>query len=88
MICALCFVQVRDYSGTYTVKLIPCTTAQNMEYTVPPVCSPREPVSFDLDIRFQQVRPSLFEPSDPKVFVILSISVTGSLSLPLLYIPF
>ncbi|XP_044079027.1 FRAS1-related extracellular matrix protein 2-like [Siniperca chuatsi] len=46
---------VRDYSGTYTVKLIPCTTAQNMEYTVPPVCSPREPVNFDLDIRFQQV---------------------------------
>ncbi|CAB1418214.1 unnamed protein product [Pleuronectes platessa] len=46
---------VRDYSGTFTVKLIPCTTAQNMEYTVPPVCSPREPVTFDLDIRFQQV---------------------------------
>ncbi|KAM6911118.1 FRAS1-related extracellular matrix protein 2a [Lycodopsis pacificus] len=46
---------VRDYSGTYTVKLIPCTTAQNMEYTLPPVCSPRDPVTFDLDIRFQQV---------------------------------
>ncbi|KAK7925953.1 hypothetical protein WMY93_008263 [Mugilogobius chulae] len=46
---------VRDYSGAYTVRLIPCTTAQNMEYTVPPVCSPREPVTFDLDIRFQQV---------------------------------
>ncbi|XP_056140915.1 FRAS1-related extracellular matrix protein 2a isoform X3 [Lampris incognitus] len=46
---------VRDYSGTYTVKLIPCTTAQNMEYTFPPVCNPREPVTFDLDIRFQQV---------------------------------
>ncbi|XP_017273702.1 FRAS1-related extracellular matrix protein 2a [Kryptolebias marmoratus] len=46
---------VRDYSGTYTVKLIPCTTAQKMEYTVPPICSPREPITFDLDIRFQQV---------------------------------
>ncbi|XP_072231533.1 FRAS1-related extracellular matrix protein 2a [Leuresthes tenuis] len=46
---------VRDYSGTYTVKLTPCTTAQNMEYTIPPICSPREPVTFDLDIRFQQV---------------------------------
>ncbi|KAM6907319.1 FRAS1-related extracellular matrix protein 2a [Xenentodon cancila] len=46
---------VRDYSGAYTVRLIPCTAAQNMEYTVPPVCSPREPVTFDLDIRFQQV---------------------------------
>uniref|UniRef100_A0A8C5C0N3 FRAS1 related extracellular matrix 2a n=1 Tax=Gadus morhua TaxID=8049 RepID=A0A8C5C0N3_GADMO len=46
---------VRDYSGAYTVKLIPCSTAQNMEYSVPPVCNPREPVTFDLDIRFQQV---------------------------------
>ncbi|KAM6987161.1 FRAS1-related extracellular matrix protein 2a [Aplochiton taeniatus] len=46
---------VRDYSGSYTVKLIPCTTAQNMEYTVPAVCNPRDPVTFDLDIRFQQV---------------------------------
>ncbi|XP_055792900.1 FRAS1-related extracellular matrix protein 2-like [Salvelinus fontinalis] len=46
---------VHDYSGTYRVNLIPCTTAQNMEYTVPPVCNPREPVTFHLDIRFQQV---------------------------------
>ncbi|KAI2659804.1 FRAS1-related extracellular matrix protein 2 [Labeo rohita] len=46
---------VRDYSGTYTLKLIPCTAALNVEYTVPPVCNPREPVTFDLDIRFQQV---------------------------------
>uniref|UniRef100_H3CX40 FRAS1 related extracellular matrix 2a n=1 Tax=Tetraodon nigroviridis TaxID=99883 RepID=H3CX40_TETNG len=46
---------VRDYSGTYTVKLIPCTTAQNIEYSAPPLCSPREPITFDLDIRFQQV---------------------------------
>ncbi|KAI5099849.1 FRAS1-related extracellular matrix protein 2 precursor, partial [Silurus meridionalis] len=46
---------VRDYSGTYTVKLIPCTTVLNMEYSVPAVCDPREPVTFDLDIRFQQV---------------------------------
>ncbi len=66
-ICPLRSVQVRDYSGTYTVKLIPCTTAQNMEYAVPPVCNPREPITFDLDIRFQQVRQSLFEPWLPKV---------------------
>ncbi|XP_059401005.1 FRAS1-related extracellular matrix protein 2-like [Carassius carassius] len=46
---------VRDYSGTYTVKLIPCTAALNVEYTFPPVCNPREPVTFHLDIRFQQV---------------------------------
>lgn len=52
---SVCDPQVRDYSGTYTVKLIPCTAALNVEYTVPPVCNPRKPVTFDLDIRFQQV---------------------------------
>ncbi|KAM9318366.1 FRAS1-related extracellular matrix protein 2b [Pholidichthys leucotaenia] len=46
---------VRDYSGVYTVKLVPCTSPPNLEYTIPPVCSPREPLTFDLDIRFQQV---------------------------------
>uniref|UniRef100_H3AF05 FRAS1 related extracellular matrix 2 n=2 Tax=Latimeria chalumnae TaxID=7897 RepID=H3AF05_LATCH len=46
---------VRDYSGTYTVKLIPCTTAPHQEHSIPLVCNPREPITFDLDIRFQQV---------------------------------
>ncbi|KAG9351777.1 hypothetical protein JZ751_023028 [Albula glossodonta] len=46
---------VRDYSGTYTVKLVPCTSTPNQEYTIPPVCNPRDPITFDLDIRFQQV---------------------------------
>ncbi|KAM4566397.1 FRAS1-related extracellular matrix protein 2b [Odontesthes bonariensis] len=46
---------VRDYSGMYTVKLIPCTSPPSLEYTIPPVCNPREPLTFDLDIRFQQV---------------------------------
>ncbi|KAI5930317.1 FRAS1-related extracellular matrix protein 2 [Manis javanica] len=46
---------VRDYSGTYTVKLLPCTTPSHQEYHLPVTCSPREPVTFDLDIRFQQV---------------------------------
>ncbi|KAK2912903.1 FRAS1-related extracellular matrix protein 2b [Channa argus] len=46
---------VRDYSGMYTVKLVTCTSPPNLEYTIPPVCSPREPLTFDLDIRFQQV---------------------------------
>ncbi|XP_034556200.1 FRAS1-related extracellular matrix protein 2b [Notolabrus celidotus] len=46
---------VRDYSGTYTVKLVPCTSPPSLEYTIPPVCSPREPLTFDMDIRFQQV---------------------------------
>ncbi|XP_037533536.1 FRAS1-related extracellular matrix protein 2b isoform X2 [Nematolebias whitei] len=46
---------VRDYSGIYTVKLIPCTSPPNLEYSIPPICNPREPLTFDLDIRFQQV---------------------------------
>ncbi|XP_041034399.1 FRAS1-related extracellular matrix protein 3 [Carcharodon carcharias] len=46
---------IRDYSGTYTVKLIPCSSAPNQEYNLPIVCNPREPITFDLDIRFQQV---------------------------------
>ncbi|MBN3297142.1 FREM2 protein, partial [Amia calva] len=46
---------VRDYSGTYTVKLIPCSASPNLEYSIPPVCHPREPLTFDMDIRFQQV---------------------------------
>ncbi|CAN2388811.1 Extracellular matrix protein [Pristimantis euphronides] len=46
---------VRDYSGTYTVKLIPCSASPTQEYTLPPVCNPREPITFDIDIRFQQV---------------------------------
>ncbi|XP_041920491.1 FRAS1-related extracellular matrix protein 2b [Alosa sapidissima] len=46
---------IRDYSGTYTVKLVPCTAPASLQYTIPPVCNPREPITFDLDIRFQQV---------------------------------
>ncbi|XP_022376363.1 FRAS1-related extracellular matrix protein 2 [Enhydra lutris kenyoni] len=46
---------VRDYSGTYTVKLLPCTTPSHQEYRLPVTCNPQEPVTFDLDIRFQQV---------------------------------
>ncbi|XP_077427082.1 FRAS1-related extracellular matrix protein 3 [Vanacampus margaritifer] len=46
---------VRDYSGTYTVKLLPCIASPNGEFSIPPVCHPREPLTFDMDIRFQQV---------------------------------
>uniref|UniRef100_A0AAV2LIU3 Calx-beta domain-containing protein n=1 Tax=Knipowitschia caucasica TaxID=637954 RepID=A0AAV2LIU3_KNICA len=46
---------VRDYSGTYTVKLVPCVASPNGEFSIPPVCHPREPLTFDMDIRFQQV---------------------------------
>lgn len=70
----LCFsLQVRDYSGTYTVKLIPCTTAQNMEFTVPPICSPREPIAFDLDIRFQQVREHTFKLKYPELVLLFEV---------------
>uniref|UniRef100_A0A9J7ZAP1 FRAS1 related extracellular matrix 2b n=1 Tax=Cyprinus carpio carpio TaxID=630221 RepID=A0A9J7ZAP1_CYPCA len=46
---------VRDYSGIYTVKLVPCTAPPGIEYSFRPVCHPREPITFELDIRFQQV---------------------------------
>ncbi|XP_013413797.1 FRAS1-related extracellular matrix protein 2-like [Lingula anatina] len=46
---------VRDYSGKYTIKLIPCTTPLDQEYALPVVCNPRQPMNFDLDIRFQQI---------------------------------
>ncbi|ESO98011.1 hypothetical protein LOTGIDRAFT_174476 [Lottia gigantea] len=46
---------VRDYSGMYTIKLIPCTTPMDQEYSLPITCNPRDPLTFDLPIRFQQV---------------------------------
>nr|XP_039265536.1 FRAS1-related extracellular matrix protein 2-like [Styela clava] len=46
---------IRDYSGTYTIKLIPCTTTADQSYSIPITCNPREPLTFDIDIRFQQV---------------------------------
>lgn len=48
-------VQVRDYSGTYAVRMVPCIASPNGEFSIPPVCSPREPLTFDMDVRFQQV---------------------------------
>ncbi|KAM5311565.1 FRAS1-related extracellular matrix protein 2 [Glossophaga mutica] len=46
---------VRDYSGSYAVTLLPCTAPPHQGYHLPVTCSPGEPVTFDLDIRFQQV---------------------------------
>ncbi|XP_059819449.1 FRAS1-related extracellular matrix protein 2-like [Hypanus sabinus] len=46
---------VRDYSGTYTVKLIPCSSTPKQEHKLPVTCNPQEPIIFNLDIRFQQV---------------------------------
>nr|KAG5696530.1 hypothetical protein BaRGS_021066 [Batillaria attramentaria] len=50
---------VRDYSGLFTIKLIPCTTAPDQEYTLPIICTPREPITFELPVRFQQVSDSV-----------------------------
>lgn len=46
---------MRDYSGLYHVKLVPCTVTEEVAFSVPPQCNPREPVSFELHVRFQQV---------------------------------
>ena len=47
--------QIKDYSGNYHVMLVPCTTSIDQEYSLPLECHPREPVPFDLQIRFQQI---------------------------------
>ncbi|XP_042229585.1 FRAS1-related extracellular matrix protein 2-like [Homarus americanus] len=46
---------VRDYSGTYVVHLLTCTATTDLLYTLPLVCDPRDLLTFDLQVRFQQV---------------------------------
>ncbi|XP_063592576.1 FRAS1-related extracellular matrix protein 2-like [Penaeus indicus] len=46
---------VRDYSGRYKVLLLPCTVTEDVAYSLPLLCNPREAVEFDLQVRFQQV---------------------------------
>lgn len=46
---------VKDYSGVYTVKLVPCTTSAGTKIPTTSVCNPRDLLSFDINIRFQQV---------------------------------
>lgn len=46
---------LKDYSGMYKVKLLPCTATLSQSYSVPVVCNPGQPVTFDLPIRFQQI---------------------------------
>lgn len=55
-------IKVRDYSGVYHVKLIPCTTITTTAHNTvdslqfsPTACNPKEPIHFELPIRFQQV---------------------------------
>lgn len=52
-------IQVSDYSGTYTIQLIPCTTLPNTIYSQPPTCNPEDTITFELPIRFQQVSQSI-----------------------------
>ncbi|XP_068203768.1 FRAS1-related extracellular matrix protein 2-like [Palaemon carinicauda] len=46
---------VRDYSGLYIVRLLPCTENEDLLYSLPLICNPKDLVSFDLQVRFQQV---------------------------------
>ena len=39
----------------YQVKLLPCTVTLNQPYSIPMVCNPGQPVTFDLPVRFQQI---------------------------------
>ncbi len=48
-------MQVSDYSGNYVIRLIPCTTMPNQEYSAQITCNPQDKITFDLPIRFQQV---------------------------------
>lgn len=46
---------VRDYSGQYKIKLVPCTTPLDEEFALPLVCDPRDPITFSMPIRLKQV---------------------------------
>lgn len=39
----------------YKIKLMPCTTSVSIEYSLPVQCNPRDPLTFDLPVRFQQI---------------------------------
>ncbi|KAL6483774.1 hypothetical protein MHYP_G00086460 [Metynnis hypsauchen] len=46
---------VHDYSGSYSLSLVPCVAPPTVAFTNPPVCHPQQPITFSLDVRFQQV---------------------------------
>ncbi|XP_033106875.1 extracellular matrix protein 3-like [Anneissia japonica] len=48
-------VAISDYSGLYTVRLIPCSTPVGATYSEPIICNPNDPIEFQIPIRFQQV---------------------------------
>lgn len=47
---------LKDYTGEYTLELIPCTVTPTQAYTVadPPPCTPHPPTAFKLPIAIQQ----------------------------------
>ena len=47
--------QIRDYSGSYKIQLLPCLTQVNQTYRSPVDCVPQSPAIFNLQIRLQQV---------------------------------
>ncbi|KAG7272327.1 hypothetical protein CRUP_011252 [Coryphaenoides rupestris] len=58
---------VRDYSGSYTVKLLPCASSPNLEYSIPPTCNPRDPRTLwlsDGSMGFGQESDAAFSPGD------------------------
>ena len=48
-------LQVQDYTGSYLVKLIPCTVANNVKYSSSARCLSQKPITFQLDVELQQV---------------------------------
>ncbi|XP_043215814.1 FRAS1-related extracellular matrix protein 2-like [Amphibalanus amphitrite] len=45
----------RDYSGNFSVLLVPCLAEEAVLFSEPPRCNPAPPTEFDLLVRFQQV---------------------------------
>ncbi|KAH9519928.1 FRAS1- extracellular matrix protein 2 [Bulinus truncatus] len=46
---------IKDYSGTYVIKLVPCVVNVDPKFNQPNSCSPQMPLTFHLPIRIQQV---------------------------------
>ncbi|XP_067004109.2 FRAS1-related extracellular matrix protein 2 [Anabrus simplex] len=46
---------VQDYSGVFDVSLIPCEVEEGVSYSHLAPCRPQPPVTFELEVRFQQV---------------------------------
>ncbi|KAB7500158.1 Extracellular matrix protein FRAS1 [Armadillidium nasatum] len=49
---------IRDYTGEYTLQLVPCTVfpSQAYEYAQPPNCVPQWPTNFTLPLSIQQIQ--------------------------------